>query len=123
MFNVHEQELFSIYIKFNMIIHCESCDKIDLRKSYYILQITALQCHRFITLNMAFGSTVLRISTSVLPFSQGLKIEQLRMGGERVGCVGLILKKIEIQVIYSYVVTTFAYLFMSAFVNLVSLKF
>ena len=45
-----------------MIIHCESCGKIDLRKFYYILQITALQYHWFITLNMAFGSTVLRIA-------------------------------------------------------------
>ena len=92
-----------------MIIHCESCGKIDLRKFYYILQITALQYHWFITLNMAFRSTVLRIA----------QIKGGRGGG---GGVGLILKKIEIQVIYSYVVT-FAYLFMSEFVNLVSLKF
>ena len=93
MFNVHEQELFSIYIKFNMIIHCESCGEIDLRKFYYILQITALQCHRFITLNMAFGSSVLRISTSVLPFSQGVKIEQLRMRGGEGGVCGAYIKK------------------------------
>ena len=45
--SLHYQELFSINIKFNAVSRRKSCGKTDLHIFHYILQIIALEYHRF----------------------------------------------------------------------------